>query len=128
MQVLPSTAQELGFDDLSQPEQAIHAGVKYLDWVRDRFETELSVRDRMWFTLAAYNAGPGHVRDARRLAELQGLNPNRWFGNVEQTMLLLSRSQYFQAAQHGYCRCTEPVNYVREIRSRYNAYVETIGS
>jgi len=128
MQVLPSTAQELGFDDLSQPEQAIHAGVKYLDWVRDRFETELSVRDRMWFTLAAYNAGPGHVRDARRLAELQGLNQNRWFGNVEQTMLLLSRSQYFQAAQHGYCRCTEPVNYVREIRSRYNAYVETIGS
>jgi membrane-bound lytic murein transglycosylase F len=128
MQMLPSTAHELGFDDLNQPDQAIHAGVKYLDWVRERFEAELAVRDRMWFTLAAYNAGPGHVRDARRLAELQGLDPNRWFGNVEQAMLLLSRSQYFQAAQHGYCRCTEPVNYVREIRSRYNAYAETIGS
>jgi membrane-bound lytic murein transglycosylase F len=126
MQMLPSTAQELGFEDLTEPEQAIHAGVKYLDWVRDRFEAELAVRDRMWFTLAAYNAGAGHVRDARRLAAVQGLDPNRWFGNVEQAMLLLSRSQYFQAAQHGYCRCTEPVNYVREIRSRYNAYAETL--
>jgi membrane-bound lytic murein transglycosylase F len=68
------------------------------------------------------------VRDARRLASQLGLNPNVWFGNVERAMLLLSRPQYAQAAQHGYCRCGEPVRYVRNVRSRYNAYVETIGA
>jgi membrane-bound lytic murein transglycosylase F len=128
MQVLPRTADEFGFEDLHDPEEAIHAGVKYLDWVRDRFEADLGVQDRMWFTLAAYNAGAGHVRDARRLASQLGLNPNKWFGNVERAMLLLSRPQYAQAAQHGYCRCGEPVRYVRNVRSRYNAYVETIGA
>ncbi len=128
MQVLPRTAEEFGLNDLDDPETAIHAGVRYLDWVRERFEDELPVRDRMWFALAAYNAGPGHVRDARRLAASMGLNPNRWFDNVERAMLLLSRREYANAAQHGYCRCNEPVQYVREIQTRYNAYVETVGS
>jgi membrane-bound lytic murein transglycosylase F len=126
MQILPHTASELGFDDIVDPDEGIHAGVKYLHWVRNRFEPDLSVPDRMWFTLAAYNAGAGHVRDARRLAAKLGLNPNRWFGNVEQAMLLLSRPQYAQEARHGYCRSTEPVKYVREVRSRYKAYVDSI--
>ncbi len=128
MQILPNTAWELGFEDILDPENGIHAGVKYLDWVRDRFEPNLSVPDRMWFTLAAYNAGAGHVRDARRLAAKLELNPNRWFGNVERAMLLLSRPQYAQEARHGYCRAHEPVKYVRDVRSRYNAYVESIAS
>ncbi|MCP3981033.1 MAG: transporter substrate-binding domain-containing protein [bacterium] len=128
MQVLPRTAEQLGFETLEDPDTAIHAGVKYLDWVRDRFEPELSVRDRMWFTLAGYNAGPGHVRDARRLADQLGYNPNRWFGNVEQAMLLLSRPKYAGQAPHGYCRCNEPVEYVREIRERYRAFVDALGS
>ena len=128
MQVLPRTAEELGFKNLHDPEVAIHAGVRYLDWCRDRFEPDLPVRDRMWFSLAAYNAGPGHVRDARRLASSLGLNPNRWFDNVEQAMLLLSRSQYARAAQHGYCRCREPVDYVRTISMRYGAYVDGVKS
>jgi membrane-bound lytic murein transglycosylase F len=127
MQIMPATAVELGIEDLGDPEAAIHAGIRYLDWVRDRFEPELSVQDRMWFTLAAYNAGPGHVRDARRLAREIGLNPNRWFENVEKAMLLLSNVEYSSNARHGYCRCGEPVAYVRQIRERYNAYVETGG-
>jgi len=128
MQLLPRTAEEFGFDELHVPENGIRAGVHYLDWVRDRFEDELPVKDRMWFTLAAYNAGPGHVRDARRLAIREGLNPNQWFRNVEQAMLLLARPQYASKARHGYCRCREPVQYVREVRRRYNAYVEAPGS
>jgi len=127
MQVLPRTAEQLGFeDDLAHdPETGIHAGIRYLAWVRDRFDDELPVRDRMWFTLAAYNAGFGHVNDARRIATEEGLNPNRWFGNVERAMLLLSRPQYARRARFGFCRCTEPVNYVREILNRYNAYLES---
>jgi len=123
MQVMPRTAKEMNIENLKEPEQGIKAGVKYLNWVRDRFEKELSVKDRMWFALASYNAGQGHVKDARRLARQQGLNPNRWFDNVEKAMLLLSQRKYSQKVRHGYVRGTEPVNYVREIRTRYRAYI-----
>jgi len=123
MQVLPRTARSLGFDDLHAPEIGIHAGVKYLNWVRDRFEPELSVKDRMWFALAAYNVGQGHVLDARRVARQEGLNPDRWFGHVEKAIGLLSKRTYARKARHGYCRCSEPVKYVREIKQRYEAYL-----
>jgi membrane-bound lytic murein transglycosylase MltF len=36
------------------------------------------------FTFASYNAGPGRVRQLRREAGNRGLNPNVWFGSVEQ--------------------------------------------
>ncbi len=123
MQVMPRTAKEMGIGNLQQPESGIKAGVKYLNWVRQRFEPELSVKNRMWFTLAAYNAGQGHVKDARRLAKQQGLNPNVWFDHVEKAMLLLSKRKYSRKARYGYVRGTEPVNYVREIRTRYRAYL-----
>ena len=51
----------------------------------------------------------------------------RWFENVEKAMLLLSNREYSSNARHGYCRCGEPVAYVRQIRERYNAYVEAGG-
>ena len=123
MQVMPRTAKEMKISNLKDPESGIKAGVQYLNWVRERFEQELSIKDRMWFTLAAYNAGQGHVKDARRLARQQGLNPDKWFNNVEKAMLLLSKRKYSRKARHGYVRGTEPVNYVREIRTRYRAYV-----
>ncbi len=126
MQVMPRTAKEMNIKNLKEPEQGIKAGVRYLNWVRDRFEKELNVKDRMWFTLASYNAGQGHVKDARRLARQQGLNPNRWFDHVEKAMLLLSQRKYSQKARYGYVRGTEPVNYVREIRTRYRAYIRLV--
>jgi membrane-bound lytic murein transglycosylase F len=126
LQVLPRTAGELGITDLEDPETNIRAGLRYLAWVRDRFEEDLPVRDRMWLTLAGYNVGPGHVRDARRLAARRGWNPDRWFDNVERAMLLLSRPEHARNAQHGYCRGSEPVHYVREIRSRYEAYLDML--
>jgi len=122
LQVLPRTAEEMGHTDLEDPETNLRAGLSYLAWVRERFEEDLPVRDRMWFTLAGYNVGAGHVRDARRLAAQQGWNPDRWFDNVERAMLLLSRPEYARHARHGYCRGSEPVQYVRKIRSRYEAY------
>lgn len=123
MQVMPRTAKELKLTHLEDPETGIHAGIKYLEWVRNRFEKELDVQDRIWFALAAYNAGQGHVKDARRLAKQMGWNPNRWFNNVEKAILLLSKKEYAKKARHGYVRGTEPVNYVRHIKDRYNAYV-----
>ena len=125
LQLLPRTASEFGFDaaQLSQPEVSINAGTTYLNWVRDRFPSKLSLDERLWFTLAAYNAGTGHVRDARRLARRQGWNPDQWFDSVEDAMLLLSKPAYARQARFGYVRGREPVNYVRSIRDRYQAYL-----
>jgi membrane-bound lytic murein transglycosylase F len=123
-QVMPRTARELGYKDLRNPQIGIEAGVKYLSWTWQRFSKSLTVRDRLWFSLAAYNAGIGHVRDARKLARQEGLNPNRWFGHVEKAMLLLSKREYAAKARYGYVRGQEPVNYVRDIRNRFNAYIE----
>ena len=124
MQIMPRTARELGVKNLKDPKLSIQAGVKYLDWLRERFEPELSVRDRMWFTLAAYNAGPGHVHDARRLARQMGWSSTRWFDNVERAMLLLSRRKYARKANFGYVRGSEPVKYVRNIHDLFQAYVK----
>ncbi len=122
MQILPRTAKSVGFTDVTTPEHGIEAGVKYLQWVRERFEPELPVDVRTWFALAAYNAGPGHVHDARHLARKLGKNPDRWFGHVEEAIQLLAKRQYARQARHGYCRGSEPANYVRDIKRRYEAY------
>lgn len=125
MQVLPRTAQEVGVDPerLAEPAAGVTAGVRYLAWTRDRFAS-LPRGERHWFALAAYNAGVGHVRDARRLAAEQGWDEGRWFDNVENAMLLLSEDRYAGQAVHGYVRGSEPVRYVSDIRHRYRAYLD----
>jgi membrane-bound lytic murein transglycosylase F len=77
----------------------------------------------MRFALAAYNVGLGHVLDARRLAAREGMDPDKWFGNVENALLLLSQKKYAARARHGYCRGGQPVAYVAHIQSLYDAYV-----
>jgi membrane-bound lytic murein transglycosylase F len=124
LQVMPRTAKFMGFGDISGPEKGIHAGVKYLHWVRDRFEPTLPFNERLWFTLAAYNAGHGHVQDARRLARKKGWDGDRWFDHTEKAMLLLSKERYAKKSRYGYVRGIEPVSYVRNIRRRYRAYVD----
>ncbi|MDO6748522.1 transporter substrate-binding domain-containing protein [Gilvimarinus sp. 1_MG-2023] len=123
LQVMPRTAQELGFSTPFDERTGIEAGVAYLDWTRDRFENYLPLEERLWFALAAYNAGFGHVQDARRLARQKGWNPDVWFGNVERAMLLLAKKEYYRNARFGYVRGAEPVQYVRNIRNRYRGYL-----
>jgi membrane-bound lytic murein transglycosylase F len=124
MQLMPRTARAMGVKNASDPANSIRGGIKYLDWLRDRFNSNLPISDRLWFTLAAYNAGSGHVQDARRLAGQLGHDPDRWFGHTEQAMLLLSKKQYAKNARYGYVNGNEPVNYVRDIRQRFEAYLD----
>jgi membrane-bound lytic murein transglycosylase F len=122
LQVMPQTAAELGAGDPWDPESNIRTGVKYLSWLLMRFEPSLPMRQRVRFALASYNAGLGHIRDARRLARERGLDPDRWFGNVEKAVVLLEKQNFYKRARHGYCRGTEPVQYVSHIQSKYDAY------
>ena len=123
MQIMPVTGRELGFTDLHDPEENIHAGVKYLSQLVNRFDSNISIEERMRFALAAYNVGYGHVLDARRLAREKGWNPDKWFGHVEQAMRLLAKPAYHKRARYGFCRCGQPVHYVGNIQSMYDAYV-----
>ena len=122
MQFMAPTARRYGLVDRSHPEDSIRAGVRYLADLRDKEFIDLAAGERLWFALAAYNAGPGHVQDARRIASEIGLDASRWFGNVEEAMLLLARREFYRRARFGYCRGSEPFAYVREIRARYEAY------
>jgi len=87
MQLLPSTAADpnVGIPDISNRENNIHAGVKYLDFIRNRYFDDPAIEEpnKTLFALAAYNAGPARVRKLRALAEEQGYDPNVWFDNVE---------------------------------------------
>lgn len=122
MQVLPVTARRFGISDLKKPENNIAAGVRMMSWLHRRMDPALPVRERIWFTLAAYNAGLGHLIDARALARELGLDGDKWFDNVEKAMLLLSKPEYYRRFRHGYVRGHEPVAYVRDIRDLYDAY------
>jgi membrane-bound lytic murein transglycosylase F len=128
MQVLPRTGRELGIEDLEDPNSGLRAGVTYLKRLYDRFEGRVADRERIWFALAAYNAGYGHVRDGRRLAKQVGHDPDLWFQNVARSIPLLARRKYHQNARFGYCRCIQAVRYVREIRARYRAYRDATGT
>jgi membrane-bound lytic murein transglycosylase F len=123
MQLLPRTAAEMGVRNPYSPEQSIAGGARYLRMLMDRYEApQISAADQVRFALAAYNVGPGHVDDARILAEAQGLSPNIWFGQVEKAMALLSRPRHYRRAQFGYCRGEEPIRYVEAIQTRFEAY------
>jgi membrane-bound lytic murein transglycosylase MltF len=86
MQVMPATGAELKVGDITQTEANIHAGIKYMRVTEDTFFKDESIDElnKGLFTFAAYNAGPGRVRQLRKEAEKRGLDPNIWFGNVEQ--------------------------------------------
>jgi membrane-bound lytic murein transglycosylase MltF len=86
MQVMPATGKELKVGDISQIEPNIHAGVKYMRFVVDQYykDEPMDNLNKWLFAFASYNAGPARVRQLRREAAKRGLDPNVWFGNVEQ--------------------------------------------
>jgi membrane-bound lytic murein transglycosylase F len=125
MQVMPQTAAQYGQFNLYSPYENLKVGTLYLAWL-DRIWQDKIMDDeeRIKFVLASYNAGLGHVYDARNLAVKLGKNPMLWDGHVAECMLLKSKNEYYQdeVVKHGYCRGEEPYNYVKEILNRYEYY------
>lgn len=117
LQVMPSTGRHLGFSDIVDLESNIEAGTSYLKRLILILTDRVPPQERINFALAAYNAGLGHAYDAQKLARQLGLNPYKWFGNVEKAILLLQKPKYAKTARHGYCRGGQPVAYVAKIRA-----------
>ena len=129
MQLMPRTARWLGVDGaLTDPEESVEGGTKYLRWLYDHLEDDLAPPERLRFAIAAYNAGQGHLADGRALATELGLDPNRWYGHVDVAIANLSKKRFARKARYGYCRCEEAVEYVRLIEERYVGYVEALSN
>ena len=116
-QVKQTTANEpyVNIRNIKGPKNAennIHAGVKYLAWIRDKHFGKIkgiSEKAKIRLAIAAYNAGPSRVLRAVKLAKKLKLNPKRWFRHVEYGMLKMKK--------------IEPVSYVSEINKRYVSYL-----
>jgi membrane-bound lytic murein transglycosylase MltF len=113
MQVMPATGKEMRVGDIRQTEPNIHAGVKYIRFMVDQYFKDEPMDDlnKGLFAFAAYNAGPGRVRQLRREAAKRGLDPNLWFNHVE----LVAAEKIGR----------ETVTYVSNIYKYYIAYALT---
>jgi len=112
MQLLPSTAADrnVNIPEIEILENNIHAGVKYMRFIINRYYKDEPMDDfnKMLFAFASYNAGPAKVKKLRKKTAVMGLNPNVWFGNVEiATAKVIGR---------------ETVQYVSNIYKYYIAY------
>ncbi len=128
MQIMPATAKDLGVNDITNPSENIRGGTKYLAQLRENFSNVEDSIQRIKFTLAAYNCGLGHVRDAQRLTKAFGEDPNVWDDNVEDYLLKLSSREFFNRPEvkYGFVRGREPYLYVKEIFLRYEHYKKLI--
>jgi membrane-bound lytic murein transglycosylase MltF len=110
MQLMPATGEQMRVGDIKQLEPNIHAGVKYLRHVEDTYFDEPSLDPvvKALFAFASYNAGPNRILALRKEAARRGLDPDRWFRNVE----------YVAAEKVG----QETVTYVSNIFKYYVAY------
>lgn len=112
MQLLPSTAagKHVGIPDISTLENNVHAGIKYVIFLRNRYFTNdnITALDQLLFSWAAYNAGPAKVIKMRKMATAMGLDTNRWFDHVELAAAKIVGK--------------ETVQYVRNIYALYMTY------
>ena len=125
MQIMPNTAAHLGLSmaQIHEPEPNISAGAKYLQELMSMFGDIPNFQERQNFVLAAYNGGPGHVRDAMALAQKHGEDAKSW-SSVSRYLALLSNPEYYRdpVVKNGYMRSSETIDYVERIRSRYAQY------
>jgi len=114
MQLMPATGEQMKVGDIRVTESNIHAGTKYMDQLMSKYfpDAPFSEGNRPLFAFASYNCGPGNVSKARNEAQKRGLDPNKWFNNVELVV----------AEKIG----TETTTYVRNIYKYYVAYKLTL--
>ncbi len=129
MQIMPVTAEHLGVDDLEDPAENIDAGVRFLKELQGTFDDIPNPEEKTKFVLASYNVGPGHIQDARRLAEKYGNKSDVWTGEVELWIQKKSQSKYYndEVVRYGYCRGIETYRYVRDVLARYRQYKLFVG-
>ena len=126
MQVMPSTAEYYGIDNLLDPEQNIIAGTSHLKRLQNMFRKQgLSQEEVIKFTLAAYNAGEGRVIDCRNLAAAKNMDNTTWDEVVKVIPLKREDSILEEpSVKLGKFKGHETIDYVESVLSHYEAFCE----
>lgn len=119
MMLTQNTAKAMGVSNRLDPRQSIEGGAKYFAKVYHGLPDSIVEPDRTWFALAAYNVGGGHLEDARRLTQAEGLDPNKWL-DVKTILPRLAQKKWYTKTRYGYARGGEPVHYVANVRRYYD--------
>lgn len=125
MQLMPVVMDQFGIDSTASPQEQIQIGGKFIQYLDKQIpETVTDSLDRIKFILAAYNAGVGHVLDARRLAAKYNKNPDVWDDNVDFFMRNKSKPAFYHdpVVYYGYARGEETYAFVDQIIERYDHY------
>ncbi len=128
MQIMPATADDMGIEDRLDAAENIKGGTQYLNQLYDAHANITDSVQRIKFTLASYNCGYFHVKDAQTLALLNNLDPKIWDDNVEEMILALTYPKNYNRKEikYGYVNGLEPYNYVNAIFERYQHYIKFI--
>lgn len=119
MMLTRAAASEVGVKDRTDPIKSVMGGAHYLKRVMAKIPDRIQGKERLWFALASYNIGYGHLEDARVLTARAGKSPDKW-SNVKEFLPRLTQRKYFSTVRHGYARGYEPVLYVKNIRNYYD--------
>ena len=122
MMLTNDTAKELGVSNRIDPKQSIYGGAEYLNKLLKRLPDGLADDERIWFAVAAYNIGMGHVLDAVTLAQNDGIKVSKWT-HLEPYILKLSQSKYYKKTKYGYARGWETAKYIQNIKQYYDILV-----
>jgi membrane-bound lytic murein transglycosylase F len=101
------------------PNEAIDGGARYVADLESRLSPSVPEDERIWFAIAAYNIGRGHLEDARKLTQQRGGDPNLWT-DVRRHLPLLSRESVARTTRYGKARGGETVHFVRNIRRYFD--------
>lgn len=115
MMLTHATAGGLGVNNRLDPEESIKGGATYLERLMKKVPETVPEHERIWFALAAYNMGYGHMLDARRLTKKQRGDPDSWL-HVKTRLPMLSQKRYYPNTTYGYARGHEAYKYVENIR------------
>ena len=122
MMLTKETAERMKITDRTDAEQSIKAGSGYLHWLIGQMHDTIAREDRIWYALAAYNMGLGHVVDVRRLTKNLGGDPDNWL-DVKKNLPLLAEKRHYSNLKYGYARGYEAFQYVENIRRYMNSIV-----
>lgn len=124
MQMMPSTAEWLGAEDITDPIEGVRVGTLYLKRLHNAYRghTDDPV-ERLKFALAAYNAGVGRIQDCIKFAAIRGVDSSSW-DNIVALIPEMNDDSILEldTIKFGKFKGTETIAYVDNVMNKYEQY------
>lgn len=127
MQMMPGTGEHFGVDANSSVEAQLYAGISLISSINRQFRDIEDENERMFFVAASYNAGAGHIHDARSLCRKYGGNADVWL-DVEPYLALKSDKKFYTdpVVRNGYFPGKHTIRYTHSVMDRYHGYTISV--